>query len=181
MGDNALHVVGNVLAARRSYARPSGSLFAIALLAFLLPFGTVGRGHVGEASLTGTMLVTRGGYEQPAALALVLTLVAGLVLGAMERSGGGWLASVGLVIAQCLGWLSFAGGDRRVGFGLMLVATALGAAGLLHLVSAMQWRRANAKVAWHYPVLATLVMLPSLVGAFAVVYLLWFFEIGFTL
>lgn len=153
-------------------------LFAAALLAFLFPFGTAESSRGDEVSLTGVELATQSVDQRPAALAVLVAAATGLALGLANRRGGGLFASIGLVAVQLLGWLWVAFDDARVGIGLVLAASAFSGAGLLHLIARMRERRERGELVWHYPILALLVLLPTVAGALLAAYIAWFFELG---
>jgi hypothetical protein len=163
-----------------------GSAFALACIAFTLPFGTVASCDGSEVRFTGVELATfsveveqsgdpelRDSVEKNAGLLALATLAcaaAGLVLTSFALRGAGPSAAVGLAGTQVLFFAILAsgdaGGDVRAGYWLALAAFVVAA--LACLVHEIQARRRHGRTVLPAVFLATAVVLPPLGLAVAV-------------
>lgn len=156
-----------------------GTVFAVAALAFVLPFGLVSSCDGAEVRFTGTELATfsvpaddaqdtelRDSLERGAGPFAIAALVAagfGLVLSILGRPGAGVCAALGLVAIQLLLYAIVAvadGGDLFVGYWLAL-SSFVGAAAVC-LIRQIRARRHSRRSVWPAIGYAVAVVLPPL-------------------
>ncbi|MGH3066765.1 MAG: hypothetical protein ACRDOF_10770 [Gaiellaceae bacterium] len=170
----------------------SGTAFAVAALAFTLPFGVVSSCDGAEVHFTGTELVTfsvpaadaqdvelRGSLERgagPFALAALIGTALGLVLSIFGRPGAGRCAALGVVAMQLSLYamvLVSDDGDLLVGYWLALASFVV--AGLVSLIREVRGRRRARRSVWSPIGYSLAVLLPpvGLVVAASAALILW--------
>lgn len=155
----------------------TATLFAVCLLAFLLPFGTVSCGE--PVSFTGLELVTASVTGEDAelvreiegqgivlALAVVVAALLGLCLALAGLSGQGWSALAGLVALLLLPWVAALGlADFRIQAGFQLAGASLLAVVGVRARRLIGQRRAARRRIW--PSIVGLVVFGLFVGVTA--------------
>jgi len=170
----------------------SGTAFAVAALAFTLPFGVVSSCDGAEVEFTGTELVAfsvpaddaqdaelRDSLERgagPFALAALLGTALGLVLSVLDRPGAGRCAALGVVAMQLVLYAMVIvsdDGDLFVGYWLALASFVV--AGLVSLIREVRGRLRVRRSGWPPIGYGMAVLLPpiGLVVAGSVALIVW--------
>lgn len=155
----------------------SATTFVGAMLAFVLPFGSVSSCEGEEVRFTGAQLAafsvppdepTTGRLHVevesnagPFAIVVLLVASLGVLFAVRGAAGGGICAAVGLLAMQLLGLYVLLGGTLLEGFWVALVL--LAAAGIVHLAAGVRRRQQSGRRVRGYAIWSVVLALsPSL-------------------